>query len=151
MSPYIPSLRRRCNFTPVGNVCEAASISLLWAPNGLNLPEMRFEYSFNLIGFFNRPIMAGFKSWYTGGGPEHDFGYERPSIDDQDHYRHFDRGFRSVVENEDLYGRNYRLINENHDRYYPKGVTKNTVALVKRKVGDEHSRSKELKRRSVDW
>ena len=92
-----------------------------------------------------------FKSWYTGGGPEHDFGYERPSIDDQDHYRHFDRGFRSVVENEDLYGRNYRLINENHDRYYPKGVTKNTVALVKRKVGDEHSRSKELKRRSVDW
>ena len=28
--------------------------------------------------------------------------------------------FRLVVENEDLYGRDYRLIDENHDRDYPK-------------------------------
>ena len=28
--------------------------------------------------------------------------------------------FRLVVQNEDLYGRDYRLIDENHDRDYPK-------------------------------
>ena len=31
--------------------------------------------------------------------------------------------FRLVVENEDLYGRDYRLIDENHDRDYPKAYT----------------------------
>ena len=34
---------------------------------------------------------------------------------DQNHY---DLVFRSVVENEDLYGWDYRLTNENHERYY---------------------------------
>ena len=58
------SLRCRGNLTPVSNVCEAAPISLFWAPNGLNeLPEVHFQFPFNLIGkstmaFFNRPIMA---------------------------------------------------------------------------------------------
>ena len=59
------SLRRRPrNLTSVSNVCEAVPSSLFWAPNGLNeLPEVRFEFPFILIGkstmaFFNRPIMA---------------------------------------------------------------------------------------------
>ena len=35
----------------VSDVCEAAQLSLFWAPNGLNeLPEMRFEFPFILIG-----------------------------------------------------------------------------------------------------
>ena len=45
------SLHRRRHVTPVSNVCVAAPISLFWVPNGLNeLPEMRFEFPFNLIG-----------------------------------------------------------------------------------------------------
>ena len=50
--------------TLVSNVCEAAPKSLFWVPSGLNeLPEMCFEFSFNLIDkltmfFFNRPIMT---------------------------------------------------------------------------------------------
>ena len=39
------------------------------------------------------------------------------SIDDQDHDR-YDWVSRSVVENEDLSGWDYRLINDNHDHYY---------------------------------
>ena len=35
------------------NVCEAASRSLFWTTNGLNeLPEVRFEFPFNLIGYY---------------------------------------------------------------------------------------------------
>ena len=57
------SLRSRRNLTPFSNVCEVAPRSLFWAPSGLNeLPEMRFEFPFNLIGKsimdFNWPIMA---------------------------------------------------------------------------------------------
>ena len=45
------SLRRRRNLTTVSNVCEAAPISLFWAANALNeLPEVRFEFPFILIG-----------------------------------------------------------------------------------------------------
>ena len=41
----------RCYLTPISNVCEAAHISLFWAPNRLKeLPEMCFEFRFNLIG-----------------------------------------------------------------------------------------------------
>ena len=43
--------RRRHNQTPVGNVFEAAPRSLFRATNGRNkLPEIRFEFHFNLIG-----------------------------------------------------------------------------------------------------
>ena len=45
------SLRRRLDQSPVSDVCEAALMSLFWAPNGLNeLPEIRFEFPFKLIG-----------------------------------------------------------------------------------------------------
>ena len=52
------SLRRRGNQTPVSNVCEAAPRSLFCPPpppppppDELNeLPEVRFEFPFNLIG-----------------------------------------------------------------------------------------------------
>ena len=67
------SLRRRRNISPVTNICEAAPISLFWAPNGVNeLPEMRFKFSFNLIGkltmaFFQANHGNVLKSWYRGG------------------------------------------------------------------------------------
>ena len=44
------SLRGRRNLSSLSNVCEAAPRSLFWT-NGLNeLPEMRFEFPFNLNG-----------------------------------------------------------------------------------------------------
>ena len=44
------SLRADDNYT-LHSVCEAAQRSLSWAPNGLNeLPEVRFEFPFHLIG-----------------------------------------------------------------------------------------------------
>ena len=44
-------MRRRRHLTRFSNICEAAPISLFWAPNGLNeLPEVRFKFPFNLIG-----------------------------------------------------------------------------------------------------
>ena len=47
------SLLRRRYLIPVSKVCEAAPISLFWLPSGLNeLPEMRFEFPFNLVGKF---------------------------------------------------------------------------------------------------
>ena len=52
---------------------QAVPISLFWAPNGLNeLPELRFEFHFNLIGkstmaFLTDQSWRVFKSWYTGG------------------------------------------------------------------------------------
>ena len=74
------SLRRRPrNFTSVSNVCEAVPSSLFWAPNGLNeLPEVRFEFPFILIGKSTMAFLTGqswrvLKSWYTGGGPEQGF------------------------------------------------------------------------------
>ena len=44
-------LRRGRNLISISNVCEAGPISLFRAPNGLNeIPEMRFEIAFILIG-----------------------------------------------------------------------------------------------------
>ena len=42
------------------------------------LPEMRFEFPFNLIGKMTMALLAAqswciIKSWYTGGGPEQGF------------------------------------------------------------------------------
>ena len=71
-----PSLRCRRNLTPVSNVCEAAPISMFWAPNGLNeLPEVRVEFPFILIGKSAMASITGqswhvLKSGYTGGDPE---------------------------------------------------------------------------------
>ena len=54
-------------------------LSLLWALNGLNeLPEVRLEFTFNLIGkltiaFLMDQSWRVHKSWYTGGGPEQGF------------------------------------------------------------------------------
>ena len=73
------SLRRRVNPAPVSNVWEAAPITLLWATDALNeLPEVRFEYLFNLIGkstmgFLTRHSWRVLKSWYTGGYPKQGF------------------------------------------------------------------------------
>ena len=45
------SLRADDNLTLISTVCEAAQRSLFWTSNGLNeLPEVRFEFPFNLIG-----------------------------------------------------------------------------------------------------
>ena len=45
------SLLHRLNLTLVSNVFKPAPRSLFWAPNGFNeLPEVRFEFPFNLIG-----------------------------------------------------------------------------------------------------
>ena len=52
---------------------------MFWAPYGISeLPEVHFEFPFNLIGkltmvFFNRPIMVNLKSWYAGRGLEQGF------------------------------------------------------------------------------
>ena len=70
------SLRRRRNLTLVSNVCETVPISLFWVPNGLNeLPEVRFEFLFNLIARSTIALISGqsrrvLKSWYTDGDPE---------------------------------------------------------------------------------
>ena len=72
---FVPiRLCRRRNLTTVSNVCEAAPISLFWAPDALNeLPEVRFEFPFILIGkstiaFWTGQSWRVLKSWYTGGG-----------------------------------------------------------------------------------
>ena len=63
----------RCYLTRISNICDAAHISLFWAPNRLNeLPEMHFEICFNLIGELTVAFLKGqwwhaIKSWYTGG------------------------------------------------------------------------------------
>ena len=67
---------RRCYLTRISNVCEAVHIPLFWAPNRLNeLPEMRFEICFNLIGELTVAFLMGqswhaIKSWYTGGSAQ---------------------------------------------------------------------------------
>ena len=57
------SLHHRRNLTFVsnhGNVCEAAPISFSWTPNGLNeLPEVRFEFLFILIGKSTVAFLSG--------------------------------------------------------------------------------------------
>ena len=73
--------RRRHNHTPAGNVFEVAPRSLFRTPNGRNeLPEIRFEFNFNLIGkstmaFFGKAIKSWrvLKSWYTGRVPGQGF------------------------------------------------------------------------------
>ena len=70
------SLNRRRNLTPVSNVCKAAARSLFWTPTGFNaLPEVCFEFPFNIIGELAMASLTGqswrvLKSWYTGGGLE---------------------------------------------------------------------------------
>ena len=77
--PGVPSLRRRRNLTWVSNVCEAALISLSWAPSGLNqLPESRLEFPFVLICKSTMAFLTGqswrvIKSWYTGGVLDQEF------------------------------------------------------------------------------
>ena len=54
------SLRRMRNSTPVSNIGEAAPISLFCAPIGPNeLPEIRFEFPFNLIGRWTMAFLTG--------------------------------------------------------------------------------------------
>ena len=66
----------RCYLTRISNICEAAHISLFWAPNRLNeLPEMHFEICFKLIGELTVAFLIGqswhaIKSWYTGGSAQ---------------------------------------------------------------------------------
>ena len=45
------SLLLRRNLTSVSNICKAAPVTLLWAPNALNeLQEERFDFPFILNG-----------------------------------------------------------------------------------------------------
>ena len=73
------TLRRRHNLTLVSNVCDTAPISIFWALNGLNeLPEVRFEFPFILIGRSTMALISGqswcvLKPWYTDGDPEQGF------------------------------------------------------------------------------
>ena len=79
----MPSLRADDNLTLISTVCEAAQRSLFWTPNGLNeLPEVRFEFPFNLIGDHykqNKGLFLTGQSWrvlksgYTAGSPEQGF------------------------------------------------------------------------------
>ena len=70
------SLRWRGNQTPVSNVCETFPRSLFWPPDELNeLPEVRFEFPFILIGKSTMAFLTGqswciLKSWYIGGSPD---------------------------------------------------------------------------------
>ena len=64
------SLNRQRNLTPVSNVCEAAVRALFWTPTGFNeLPEVCFEFPFNMIGELAMASLTGqswrvLKSWY---------------------------------------------------------------------------------------
>ena len=64
------SLNRRRNLTPVSNVCKTAVRSLFWTPKGFNeLPEVFFEFPFNMIGELTMASLTGqswrvLKSWY---------------------------------------------------------------------------------------
>ena len=74
-------ITRRWKFTltPFCYVCEAVPGSLFWAFNGLNqLPKVRFEFLFNLIGKSTVTFLTGqswrvLKSRYTSGDPEQGF------------------------------------------------------------------------------
>ena len=51
---------------------------MFWARHN-ELTEVRFDFPFNLIGKLTMAFLTGqswhvLKSWYTGGGPEKDFG-----------------------------------------------------------------------------
>ena len=67
-----PSLLRRRYLIPVSKVCEAAPISLFWLPSGLNeLPEMRVEFPFNLVGKFTIAFFkqANHSAYLNSGTP----------------------------------------------------------------------------------
>ena len=69
------TLRRERNLALLSNVCEAAPISLFWAPNGVNeLPEMRFAFPLVLTGQWAMAFLTG-QSWrlHNYVGPEHGF------------------------------------------------------------------------------
>ena len=54
------SLRPRRSLTSVSNVCEPVPISLFWGSNGFNeLPGVRFEFPFNLIGKLTVVFLTG--------------------------------------------------------------------------------------------
>ena len=71
--------RWKSTLTPFCYVCEAVPGSLFWAFNGLNqLPKVRFEFLFNLIGKSTVTFLTGqswrvLKSRYTSGDPEQGF------------------------------------------------------------------------------
>ena len=75
----VSSLRRRRNLTSLSNVWEAAPWFMFWAPNGLNqLPEVRFEFLFILIGQSIMAFLTGqswrvLRFWYTGWCSEQGF------------------------------------------------------------------------------
>lgn len=53
------SLQRRCNLTPVSNVCEASAYILVQVPKRFHeLPEVRFDWQIDNAFFYKRPIMA---------------------------------------------------------------------------------------------
>ena len=69
------TVRREHNLALLSNVCEAAPISLFWAPNGVNeLPEMRFAFPLVLTGQGAMAFLTG-QSWRVHNyvGPEHGF------------------------------------------------------------------------------
>ena len=61
------------------NACEEAPRFLLWTADGLyELPEVRFKFSFNLIGQINGGFstvqsLRELESQFSGGGPEQGF------------------------------------------------------------------------------
>ena len=67
------------NLVSKSTVCEAAPRSLFWIYNGLDeLPNMLFEFPFNLIGkstmaFLTDQSWRVPKSWYTSGRQEQGF------------------------------------------------------------------------------
>ena len=69
------TLRGEHNLALLSNTYEAAPISLFWAPNGVNeLPEVRFEFPFILIGQWAMAFLIG-QSWRVHNyvGPEQGF------------------------------------------------------------------------------
>ena len=68
------SLRHRRNLASVSNVCEAAPISLFWAPTDLQIAGRAFRISFHPDWQMDHGISTGqswcvLNSWYTGKSP----------------------------------------------------------------------------------
>ena len=69
----------RCNYlTSVSDVCQAWLISLIWAPNGLNIfPEVWFEFAFIVIGKWTMAYLTANHDMYSypsrQGGLEQEF------------------------------------------------------------------------------
>ena len=61
---FKPCLTPVSNVCEVSNICKAVPISLFWALRGLNeLPEVHFEFPFNLIGKLTMAFLTG-QSWH---------------------------------------------------------------------------------------